>query len=191
MQKERYEKEKALAIKKSFALKEIKNENKLDKYKSEEMRKLSAYGIGGCALFLLSKEELEKMFKFAKGEINYCEDIDKLLRKALPRAYPEISKGKNCRDYFLGEHNERVHREYERDFCLAKIGEVKKIFPREKGINFRNVPLLKSPIGEKFQIVGIISFGDKFEYAFLDFLKDVKEGDKVIIHRGIACEILK
>lgn len=167
---------------------EIKEEEKFEA-RAKEMRKLSIYGIGGCAIFTLSKEELEKMFLFAKGFVDYDEKIDELLRKALPRAYPEISKGKRCRDYFLGEHNKRIIEESGRSFCLAKIGVVEKIFPREK-MNFRNVHLLKSSIGDKFKIVGLVSFEDSSEYVFLDFLDEVKEGDKVIVHRGIACEIL-
>ena len=164
---------------------------------NRQLRLLSIYGIGGCSVIELNERQMDLWLGFAMGGSKDHEGIRLLLAKAIPKAYKAvILDGKDCTEYFSGEHNTRVREtkttESQIQLCLAREGELLDILDRAKAgrLLMTNTRLLRSKIGKSLGKIGLIGFENgQAEHAFLDFLPGARIGDNVIMHRNIACEI--
>jgi len=170
-----------------------------------KLRTLAKYGLG-CAAMKLDGKDLSKYVSFAIGNKTVDES---LMKKALPDAYPVIIlAGKDCRKYFLEEHNKIVmktanpvktvkpgvkrsaisgiHR-----FCMVRQGMVESV----EDANENDVSLFSKLFGKEFakgmRNMGLVLFNkDKPERVLLDAVPDAKPGSIIIVHRKIACETI-
>jgi len=164
----------------------------------KQLRLMSVYGIGGCSVVKLTDEEMDSWFDFATGKGKATIGIHALLARAIPKAYDAVMTRKlDCREYFFGEHNARVKATKVTGsrirLCLAREGSVESVLDRTLAAQMlmTNTALLKSKTGKRLSRVGIIDTNEGAEYAFLEFIPGVSIGDAVIIHRNIACEIVR
>jgi hypothetical protein len=171
--------------------------------KEVKLRTLAKYGLG-CAAMKLDGKDLSRYVSFAIGNKTVDEG---LMKKALPDAYPIIIlAGKDCRKYFLEEHNKTVMETahpvkvvkpgVERSaisgihkFCLVRQGRVESI----EDANENDVSLFSKLFGKEFakgmKNIGLVLFGkDKPERVLLDAVPDAKPGSIIMVHRKIACE---
>ena len=177
-------------------LRDLSTQDEAIMHSRRQLRLLSVYGIGGCSMIELNDMWTDLWLDFAMSGSNDCEGIKSLLAKAIPKAYKAvILDGKDCTEYFFGEHNARVREtkttESQIRLCLAREGELLDILDRARAgrLLMANTRLLKSKMGKSLGKIGLIGFGNgQTEHAFLDFVPGVRIGDNVIAHRNIACE---
>jgi hypothetical protein len=183
---------------KPFWLKDVVTQDEVIMHRRRQLRLLSVYGIGGCAVIELNSIQMNLWLDFTTGKSNDYDGINRLLAEAIPKAYRAvILDGKDCTKYFSGEHNTRIREtkttESQIQLCLAREGELLDMLDRAKTgrLLMTNTRLLKSKIGKSLDRIGLIGSKDgRVEHAFLDFVPSAKIGDAVIIHRNIVCEIL-
>ncbi|VVB73686.1 Uncharacterised protein [uncultured archaeon] len=163
---------------------------------SRQLRLMSVYGIGGCSVIQLSEDQMDEWFLFAKDMGRPTQGMHLLLAEAIPKAYGAVVyRKRDCREYFLGEHNDRVRATKttasQIRLCLARTGEILDIVERNKAgrLLMTNTALLRSKTGKRLERIGVIGTEvGQAEHAFLDFVPGARIGDRTIIHRNIACE---
>lgn len=175
--------------------------NKL-KERDLKLRKLAIYGLG-CAVKKLNAANFSKYLSFTVGRNPVDED---LLKRAIPKAYNEVMKArKDCREYFLTQHNKDVLEEGANlnlknkatNFCLAREGEIvsiKKAGNKENGIFDK---LFGENYSSQIKCVGRVAFPKEnnkkrysLELVILDTVPEARIGSIVTVHRKIACEVV-